>query len=88
MSINKGEQSATLILDMSRHHMIKWLVWITPSWHAFDIIWNIVSENLTTDVEGSVFQVSFIGKALVLAGIFKAIGRTYMQASASEQCIV
>ena len=57
MSVNKDDENATLILDMSSRHMIKWPTQITPSWHAFDIIWNIASKNLSTDSEGSVFQV-------------------------------
>ena len=57
MSVNKDKQNAMLILDMCRCHMIKWLARITLSWRAFDIIWNMASENLSTDSEGSDFQV-------------------------------
>ena len=48
-SVNKDEQTATLILDMSRCHMIKWLAHMTPSKGA--------SENLSAKSKGSVFQV-------------------------------
>ena len=100
MSVNKDEQNARIIPDMSNRHMIKWLA----RWRAFDIIWNKANEQwgkrfpsfwkvlsimwiqqhpqmqwmrlLRSGSKERVRQYSFIGNALLLAGICKARGRT------------